>query len=428
MIKKEMVSYCLDTLKKAGADKATCSMNMTEKKELNVEIGEMTLLRTTFNNNMGISVIKDQKKGSTSINKTDKNSIDTAVALVMAMAEGSQPDEAYDIAEQQPSKSFSKGDDSANLDTMYQSLEEFVDYVKSTYPKIQLEAAIMDFNHSRSFFQNTNGVDFEIREGMYGFSPMFLSKDGKDTSSFNGTGFSALKVEKPLHEYGSIDTLLQQSVEQLHTQNISDKFVGQIVVTPDCISDFLGFITSDISDGKMISGNSLYSEKLNEQITHPKLTFHSRPVSKEIVDGYFITSDGYVAENSTIVDNGILKTHLLGIYGAKKLSKSRAVNDGGAYIVDAGDKPHAEIIKNIDQGVLLARFSGGSPANNGDFSGVAKNSYYIKNGEIKHPLTETMVSGNIREMFENLDEISSDRIDFGSGILPWISFKGITVS
>ena len=428
MNKKETVSYCLNALKKAGADKAACSMNMTEKKELNVEIGEMTLLRTTFNNSMGISVIKDQKKGSTSINKTDKGSIDTAVALVMAMAEGSQPDDAYDIAEQQPSKSFSKGDESANLDTMYQSLEEFVDYVKSTYPKIQLEAAIMDFNHSRSFFQNTNGVDFEIREGMYGFSPFFLSKDGKDTSSFNGTGFSALKVEKPLHEYGSIDTLLKQSVEQLHTQNIKDKFVGNIVVTPDCIGDFLGFITSDISDGKMISGNSLYSEKLNEQITHPKLTFHSRPVSKEIIDGYFITSDGYVAENSTIVDKGILKTHLLGIYGAKKLSKSRAVNDGGAYIVDSGDKPHAEIIKNIDQGVLLDRFSGGSPANNGDYSGVAKNSYYIENGEIKHPLTETMVSGNIREMFENLDEISSDCINFGSCILPWISFKGITVS
>ncbi len=32
MIKKEMVSYCLDTLKKAGADKAACSMNMMEKK------------------------------------------------------------------------------------------------------------------------------------------------------------------------------------------------------------------------------------------------------------------------------------------------------------------------------------------------------------------------------------------------------------
>ena len=105
---------------------------------------------------------------------------------------------------------------------MYQSLEEFVEYVKSTYPKIQLEAAIMDFNHSTSLFQNTNEVDFEIREGMYGFSPWFLSKDGKNTSSMNGTGFTTLNVDKSLHKYGSIDTLLQQSIEQLHTQNIKD--------------------------------------------------------------------------------------------------------------------------------------------------------------------------------------------------------------
>ena len=428
MTRKETVSYCLDALKKAGADKAACTLNMTEKKELNVEIGEISLLRTTFNNNIGISVIKDQKNGSTAINKMDKDSIDAAVSLVIGMAESSQPDEAYDIAAWQSSQSFSKGDETANLNIMYQTLEEFVDYVKSTYPKINLESAIMDFNHSRSFFQNTNGVDFEIREGMYGFSPMFLSKDGKDTSSFNGTGFSALNMEKPLHDCGSIDTLLKQTTEQLHTKNIKNKFVGQLVITPDCIGDFLSFITSDISDGKMISGNSLYKEKLNEQITHPKLTFHSRPVSDEIVDGYFVTSDGYVAENSTIVDKGILKTHLLSIYGAKKLGGNRSVNDGGAYIVDTGNKSHSEIIKNVEKGVLLARFSGGSPASNGDFSGVAKNSYYIENGKIKYPLSETMVSGNIRDMFENLDEVSSDCIDFGSTILPWISFTGITVS
>ena len=428
MNNREATSYCLDIMKKAGADKASCVLNIEEKKELNVEIGEMTLLRTTFNTSMGLTVIKDNKKGSTSINKMDKDSIDTAIELVMEMAIGSQPDEAYDIASNQPSQSFSKGDESANLDNMYQSLDGFVDYVKSTYPKIQLEAAIMDFNHSKSIFQNSNGVDFEIRKGMYTFFPMFLSKDGKETSSFNYTGFSALKVEKPLYEYGTIDTLLKQSIEQLHTQNVKDKFVGKVIVTPDCISDFLGFIIADISDGKMISGNSLYKDKLNEKIAHQKLTFHSYPVSDKIVDGYFITSDGYVAENSTIVDKGILKTHLLGIYGSNKLGKGRAVNNGGAYIVDPGEKTHSEIIKGIDKGILLSRFSGGYPASNGDFSGVAKNSYLIENGEIKFPISETMVSGNAKEMFENLDEVSSDQIDFGAGILPWISFDGITVS
>ncbi len=425
---KEAVNYCLSSLKNAGINKATCSLTNSEKKELNVEIGEMTLLRTTYNSSMGISIIKDSKKGSTSINKTDKKSIDTAIDEVIQMANASQPDDAYDISKTQPKQFFSKGDEIANLDTMYKYLEEFVDYVKSTYPKIQLEAAIMDFNHTRSFYQNTNGVEFEIRDGIYSFSPMFLSKDEKNTSSFNYTGFSALNINKPLYEYGTVNMLLKQSVEQLETKNLNNKFIGKMLVTPDCITDFISFITNDISDSKMISGNSIYKDSLNKKITDSKLTLHSMPISEQIEDGYYITGDGYVAKNLTIINEGVLKSHLLGVYGANKLNSKRAVNDGGALIVDPGNKTHNNIIKNIDKGILLSRFSGGYPSANGDFSGVAKNSYYIENGEIKYPISETMVSGNIKKMFENINEISSDRINFGSTILPWILFDGITVS
>ena len=428
MERNELLHYCIDKLKRAGAEKVECSVSFSEKKELNIDSGEMTLLRTTFNTSLGISVIKDQKKGSTSINKTDKGSIDQAVEQVMELAKASQPDEALDIAEKQPTKSFSKGDETADLDSMYNRMEEFLGYVNSTYPTVNLEQAVLDFTYSRSYFQNSNGVNFDINKGMYGFYPGFLSKDGKDTSSMNGTFFSALNLDKPLHKYCSIDTLLKQSTEQIRTQQVQNKFVGDVVVTPDCVSDFLGFITTDISDGKMITGNSLFKDKLNEQITHPGLTLHSHPVSEEICDGYFVTDDGYIAENITIIDKGVLKTHLLSLYGSRKLGKSRAVNDGDAYLVDPGSMSRDSIISGIDKGVLLARFSGGNPANNGDFSGVAKNSYYIEDGEIKYPISETMVSGNIREMFENMGEVSKDRVDFGYCIFPWISFKGLTVS
>ena len=72
----------------------------------------------------------------------------------MSMADGSQPDVAHDISSNQPHQVFSKGDESANLDKMYESLEGFVKYVQSTYSQIQLEAATMDFNHRKLFFKN----------------------------------------------------------------------------------------------------------------------------------------------------------------------------------------------------------------------------------------------------------------------------------
>jgi hypothetical protein len=163
---------------------------------------------------------------------------------------------------------------------------------------------------------------------------MFTAKDGKDTSSFNGMGISALNLDTPFIESGSAKRLLRQSTEQVRTKPVPEKFTGEIVVTPDCLGDFLGFITGDISDGKIISKTSIYKKKLNQQITDPRFTLYARPVSDEITDGYFITDDGYVAENSTIIDKGVLKTHLLSLYGANKTGGQRAVNGGGAFVVD----------------------------------------------------------------------------------------------
>ena len=263
---------------------------------------------------------------------------------------------------------------------------------------------------------------------MYGFGPMFTAKEGKDTSSFNYSGMSMLKLDKPLVEKGSIKRLLKQSTEQVRTTSIPSKFKGKILVSPDCISDFLNFIISDISDGQIISGKSIYMDKLEHQITSNNFSLHSKPVSNQITDGYFLTGDGFLAEDLTIIDKGVLKSHLLSLYGANKTGRTRAINDGGAYIIDPGNKKYEEIIKGIDKGVLLERFSGGSPSSSCEFSGVAKNSYFIENGEVKYPISETMISGNISELFKNINAVSKDQIDFGYCILPWVAFDGVTIS
>lgn len=130
----------------------------------------------------------------------------------------------------------------------------------------------------------------------------------------------------------------------------------------------------------------------------------------------------------TIIDKGVLKTFMLSLYGAKKTSRDRALNSGRAYVIEPGEKDLDEITKSIKKGIVVARFSGGMPSNNGDFSGVAKNSYYIEDGKIMYPVSETMASGNLYEMFNNIIDISSDRVDFGSTILPRIAVSGITIS
>ena len=425
---KAKVKDLVDKLQKAGAHKAVCSLVDSEKKELNVESDKITLFRTTFNTGISLTAYVNNKKGAMSINKLDKDSIDKAVKQTVELAESSKEDPANQIAETQVPAEFKTGIDSPDLDLMYSRLIEFMKETKSRYPKTILKNIVFNFTKSISYFMNSNGVDYVSTNGRYNFSTAFTTKDGKKSSSMNYTGFISNEVDKPLIEYGSINTLLQHSAEQLAPENLSDKFTGDIIITPDCAGDIISFLTTNISTYSMITELSVYKDKLNKKIASEKLTLHSRPHSNELVNNYFITGDGYPAEDITIVEKGILKTFLLSLYGAVKTGKERALNSGGCYIIEKGEKSFGNMIKSIKKGLLVCRLSGGRPGNNGDFSGVAKNSYYIKDGKIQFPVTETMISGNVVEMLNNITAVSNERINDGSSVLPWIQFSNISIS
>lgn len=425
---KDIPNYCIEKLIKAGADKAQCIYSSGEKKELNVDAGEFSLFRTNANHGISVMAIKDQKKGSLSINKIGKDDIDEAIATVLNMAESSMPDDAYDISELQPAESFSKGNKEPALDVMYNRMEEFMEYSATTFPTTIIEQGILDFSSGTSYYRNSNGVSFDETEGSYSFSTMFTSKEGKDTSSFNSAGFSSLDIDFPLHKGGSVNRLLKESAQHVRTKTISKKFTGDIIITPDCIMNFMGFILGNLSDYRLISGTSLFRENINQQIIDDSLSIHSKPLSDSLSNGYFVTSDGYKAQDLTIIDKGILQTFLLSLFGANKTGLQRVSNSGGSLIIDSGETPLEDMIQSVKEGVLLSRFSGGSPSDNGDFSGVAKNSFFIKNGNVQYPISETMVSGNIIDMFQKIKYISKEEINFGDEIFPWIQFEGITVS
>ncbi len=418
--RKDITEYCIEALQRAGLQKSECTLRDTHKDELNLDSGEISLLRTTDNTSLILNGILDDKEGTIAINKIDSQSIDEAALKVLDLADSSEPDKANDIAPAQPPAVFEKGPEAPDLDLMYTRMKDFMQYIGEHYPSLILEQAILDFTNINKHYRNSNGVDLESRRSSYNFSPMFTSKEGTKTSSFNYAAISTAELDRNLHECGTVDTLINQSTEQVRSMEFHGKFDGDIIITPDCLGGFIYMITSYLSDYPMIKGTSIFKDSLGAEIADPQLTLHSRPLSTKLAEGYFITADGFTAENSTIISKGVLKTFLLSLYGAKKTGKSRAVNGGDSYVVDPGEYTFDEMIGSVDKGILLCRFSGGMPSESGDFSGVAKNSYYIEKGEIKYPIKETMISGNIQNVLNNIKRISRERVNFGDAILPWI--------
>ena len=177
---------------------------------------------------------------------------------------------------------------------------------KKIFSKNKLLTTICYRINNKTTYANSNGVNFSTRSGRYGFMSTMISKEGKVSSSMSGSGFVNRAIDKGLHQYSSIDQKLNYSQQQIHTKPVPEKFVGEIVIAPDCLGDFISFIISSISDMSMINQTSIYKDKLGEEITNPIFSLHSMPTSNQIQENYFFTNDGFKADDITIIEKGKL--------------------------------------------------------------------------------------------------------------------------
>lgn len=426
---KKAAEYILSSLKKEGADDAQVSVSEGRVEEFNIDAGEFSLIRSVFNSGASMKVIKDMRKGTAAVNQLDKEAIDNAVTECMAAANTGVRDEALSIAGMQENEDFVSGALSPDKEAFFRSLIKFNNDVKEQFPEIMLEQVIASYSYGKHVFANTNGVLFTEEDGSYSVSLMYSAHNEENVTSFNCAAVDFLDPNQDILECADIKTLLQRAVSELDSQPFSGKFTGTAVFSPVCLCDFISNITDSFTgDLALIEGTSPWKDSLGKEVAGKDFTLSVIPLSEEIVCGERITSDGYKAENFDIIKNGVLESFSLSEYAARKTGLSRSPSTSGCVRVESGKEALDTIIGGIEEGILVCRFSGGEPAGNGDFSGVAKNSFLIKDGKIAGAISETMISGNIAHMLKNIRGISSESVNYGSCIMPYAAFDGITVS
>jgi PmbA protein len=149
-----------------------------------------------------------------------------------------------------------------------------------------------------------------------------------------------------------------------------------------------------------------------------------------------ISREAFVCKPVNILKAGRLETLLPSEYVSFKLNLKRVSMRAvlglfwqpHGWEIDAGKTPLKKIVKSVHRGALVGRFSMGMPAANGDFSAGIKNCFLIENGIIGKSLTETMVTGNMLQMLQNIVQISQERVDRGVLCLPSLRITGMKFS
>jgi PmbA protein len=170
-----------------------------------------------------------------------------------------------------------------------------------------------------------------------------------------------------------------------------------------------------------------YKEKQGESIASPLFSLLNRPRASNFPEGADFDGFGIPTADTDIVRDGKLDNFLIDFYIARKLTMPQTAGAWN-FVVPPGNRSLDDIVASTRRGIILSRFSGGNPNSNLDFSGVVKNSFYVENGEIRHALTETMVSGSLQDLFRNIHAVSREHINFGDHDYPYIAASGVTIS
>lgn len=419
----------LEEIKARGADEGETWVSRNVLTELYYELGKISMVRTVYSDKVSIKLLKDKRKGSTTLNSFEPGDIHMAVEEAWQAAQSAAPDEAEGIAELQENLSFSAGEEKPDLDGMVGQLDQLLKDVKQDFPKISFDSIGIEHLYSEKLYANSNGVRLSDRKGVYQLSNMFVAKDEDKSSSFNYFGTIYENPADRVCEAERVRRLLDETQQQIVTEQFEGNFTGDLVITPGCLENFLYYIADTyVEDGVLISGTSPWKDKIGEQVASPLVNFELAAQHPDLPGTSQLSGDGYVAENMPLIEDGVLKNFSLSRYGAAKTGLKRSANSSGSYVFGNGETPLAQLIAGVEKGILLGRFSGGSPSPSGDLSGVAKNSFLIENGKVTKPLSEVMISGNLGDMLRDTVAVSQERENSGYWLLPWIRVENVTIS
>ena len=310
---------------------------------------------------------------------------------------------------------------------MLAAVREYLDEVRERFPLLRTRHAIYSFEDRHRSFANTAGVRRQERRAVHRFATMFGAKDGERSTSFNYTSACAFEPFGRLIEVGRVEPLIIDAMGSFDPRPVPGKFTGDVIITPDCAASLAGTLARAFGGYALMGELTPYANREGETIASPGFSLLNRPADPRFPDGSDFDDCGVSTRNVDVVRDGVFKTFLIDFFCSRKLDRPQ--NAGRRNLaVPPGERSIDDLVRETERGIVLARFSGGNPNHKLDFSGGAKNSFYVEDGEIRYPLIETMVGGNFQDLLMNVRGVSSESIDFGSGEFPWLVASGVTIS
>lgn len=423
---QDVAGAALQALRAAGFEHAQATAATSLLNELSAQDNEPSLLRSVQSATLSLVGIVDGRQAKTQLTTPALEDLPACAARLFDDARTSPQDTAHAVSGGERSR-VEQGPQDCDPARLTQAMSELLAFRRTQVPAMHLQATIASHERRRFHTLTSAGTDIAGQVGWYSLMAMGTARgEGGRASSFNyaaGHAHDLAGTRAP--DLFGIGAMMRDTARQIDARPLDGKFTGDVVLAPNAVEDLLGWLQLQVTDTALLSGTSLYRDRVGQSIASPLLTVTARPDLPGVTG---VSADGFVVRAAPLVQAGVLQRLLPSLYASRKASLPHAPSTNDGWEVQAGTTPLAEMVGGVRRGALVGRLSMGRPASNGDFSGVIKNSVLLRDGEAGPALSETMITGNVATMLQDIVAISRERQDGGGWRLPWIRVANLRFS
>lgn len=214
-----------------------------------------------------------------------------------------------------------------------------------------------------------------------------------------------------------------------------------VVIEGRIAGDFLELLAPSFSAENLFKGKSLLKGKAGERLFAERLNIRDDGRLPGGMATAPFDGEGVPCQNTLLVNNGVVNGFLYDTAYAARLGATSTGNSARSGVkglphlgvsnlfIENGNSSSKALFSAVSKGMLITSVIGMHTANpvSGDFS-VGATGFLIEDGEITIPVKGMAISGNIIDLFRNVEMIGDDLRFFSSIASPSLKIGSLDIS
>ena len=405
----------LEYAKRKGASDADVEISAAVGQAVTVRRGEVETVEYNRDKGLGITVYFGHRRGNASTSDLSPDAIERTVDAACAIARHTAEDEAAGL----PDADRLYVGDAPGLDLFHPwglTVEEAIEIARRT----EAAALAVDRRITNSEGATVSGYDTDfILANTRGFLAGFASSKASIGCSVVAEDARGMQRDywytthrDPARLEGAESvgrTAGSRAVRRLGGRRLATMEVP-VIFDSNIASGLIGHFVSAATGSALYRKSSFLIDRLGSQVFSPAVEIFEDPwIPGELASSYY-DAEGVATRQRKVVEAGTLLGWFLSSHSARKLGLETTGNAGGNHnlIVKPGAMDLDQLVKHMGRGFLVTELMGqGVNTVTGDYSRGASG-FWVEGGEVRHPVEEVTIAGNLLEMFRGISAVGRD--------------------